>query len=109
MNIMLSQNGAGIIDWAFTTLGDPCADVAGTYMITKLLAAASGGHNAFERLLFNIFTPTFANIYLTEYLKLSCRSREEIFRRIPIRAATYVDLGLPEQANKKLYEIAKKI
>lgn len=55
------------------------------------------------------FTPTFADIYLKKYLKLSGRSREEIFRWIPIRAATYVDLGLPEQTNKKLYEIAKKI
>lgn len=109
MNILLSKSGVGIIDWAFTTLGDPCADVAGTYMITKLLAAASGGHNAFERFLFNIFTPTFANIYLKQYLNLSGRSREEIFRWIPVRAATYIDLGLPEQTNKRLYEIAKKI
>lgn len=109
MNIMLSQSGVGIIDWAFTTLGDPCADVAGTYMITKLLAATSGGHNAFESFLFNLFTPTFANIYLKEYLKISGRSREEILKWIPIRAATYVDLGLPEQTNQKLYEIAKTI
>lgn len=108
MNIIFSESSVGVIDWAFTTLGDPCADVAGTYMITKLLAAVSGGHNAFERFLFNTFTPIFANIYLKEYLKLSGRRREEIVRWIPIRAATYVDLGLPERANKKLYKLAKK-
>ncbi len=108
MNIMFSDSGVGIIDWAFTTLGDPCADVAGTYMITKLLAAASGGHNSFERFLFNLFTPIFANIYLKEYLRLSGRTKDEILKWIPVRAATYVDLGLPEQANQKLYQIAKK-
>lgn len=109
MNIMFSEGTVGIIDWAFTTLGDPVADVAGTYMISKLLAAASGGHNAFERFLFNLFTPIFANIYLKEYLKLSGRSREEVLKWIPIRAATYVDLGLPEKANNKLYKMAKEL
>lgn len=109
MNILFSDGGVGIIDWAFTTLGDPLADVAGSYMITKILAAASGGHNAFERFLFNLFTPLFANAYLKEYLKLSEQSRQEVLKWIPIRAATYVDLGLPDTANKKLYKIAKKI
>ncbi len=108
MNILLPGDGVGIIDWAFATLGDPCADVAGTYMITKLLASASGGHNAYERFLFDLFVPLFANAYLKEYLKRSGRTRKEILQWIPVRAATYVDLGLPERIDRKLYQLAGK-
>lgn len=108
MNVICSGNSADIIDWAFSTLGDPCADVAGTYMITKLLATVSGGRSAFECLLFDTFTPFFANIYLKEYLRLSGRTRKEVIRWVPVRAVTYVDLGLPDEVNKKLYKIAKK-
>ncbi len=106
MNILVQELSYVVIDWAFSSIGDPRGDVAGTYMITKLLSTASAAHSAWERWLYNRFTPLFAETYLKEYLRLSGYSRKEILQWIPIRAATYLDLGLPESENKKLRFLA---
>lgn len=106
MNILYQGKQPVVIDWAYSSCGDPRGDVAGTYMITKLLATASAAHNRFERFLYNTFTPVFAEIYLKEYLKLSGYIKAEILQWVPIRAATYLDLGLPVQNNHKLRNMA---
>ncbi len=108
MNILLREESPVVIDWAFASVGDPRADVAGTYMITKLLSTASAARHVWERWLYNLFTPLFAERYLRAYLRLSGFTRQEILRWVPIRAATYLDLGLPEKANRKLRRIAAK-
>ena len=82
--------------------------VAGTYLITKMMATTAAAHSAFERFMYNLFTPLFADIYLKEYLKLSGYSKKEIKLWIPIRAATYLDFDIPQSANKKLHKIVKK-
>lgn len=109
MNILLRDGFPVIIDWAFSNCGDPCGDVAGTYLITRLLAVNAAAHNGFERFLFRSFTPMFAEIYLREYCRISGKQRKEILKWLPIRAATYADLGLPPKINERLYQIAKKL
>lgn len=105
MNILFHGHRPVVIDWAFAARGDPCADAAGTYLITRLLACASAAHNPWEQLLYQAFTPIFAEVYLREYLHLTDKTRQEILQWTAIRAATYLDLGLPDTANQKLREL----
>ncbi len=108
MNILYQGEKPVVIDWAFACVGDPCPDVAGTYLITKMLATTAAASSAFDRLMYNMFTPLFADIYLKEYLKLSGYSRKDIETWIPIRAATYLDFDIPQKTNKKLHKIVKR-
>ena len=108
MNILYQGDTPVVIDWAFAYGGDPRSDVAGTYMITKIMATMAGARSRMDRFMFKVFTPVFAEIYLREYRKLSGYSRREIIEWIPIRAATYLDLRVPEKANRKLYRLARK-
>jgi hypothetical protein len=50
----------------------------------------------------------FADVYLKEYIRISNSSMNDIKKWIPIRAATYLDFGLPEKANKQLLNIINK-
>ena len=108
MNILYQGETPTVIDWAFAYSGDPRGDVAGTYMITKIMAVDAGAHSRMDQLMFRTFAPVFAEIYLRRYLKLSGYSKREVMWWVPIRAATYLDHDLPEKENRKLYKTAKK-
>lgn len=108
MNILYQGDKPVVIDWAFACAGDPRGDVAGTYLITKIMATTAAARSPFDQFMYNMFTPLFADLYLKEYLRLSGYSKKEIQKWIPVRAATYLDFDIPEKANKKLYKLAKK-
>ena len=108
MNILYQGEKPVVIDWAFTCSGDPRGDVAGTYLITKIMAVKAAAKGPVEKFMYNTFTPLFAEIYLHTYIKLSGYSKQEIKQWIPIRAATYLDYVASEAANRKLYRIVKR-
>lgn len=108
LNILYQGNRPAIIDWGFAYTGDPRGDVAGTYMITKLMATKVAAKTRVEHFMFRVFTPVFAELYLKEYRRLSGYSRREILAWLPVRAATYLDHDLPERQNDKLHRLARK-
>ena len=108
MNILYQGDKPVVIDWAFTCGGDPRGDVAGTYLITKIMATTAAAHSPIEQFMYGLFTPLFAKLYLKEYLRLSGYSKKDIKRWVPIRAATYLDFDIPEKANKRLHKTLKK-
>ena len=107
-NILVDQGRYLVIDWVLATQGDACADVAGTYLIMCLMASEIAEESALLKYTVARVCRKFADVYLNRYMKLSGRSREDIIRWIPIRAASYIDRDLPASVNRKLCQIVKK-
>ncbi|HOO27206.1 MAG TPA: aminoglycoside phosphotransferase family protein [Lachnospiraceae bacterium] len=103
LNLLFESDDIYIIDWVGALSGNPLADVAGSYMIIKLMGTETKKPAGFLKNIYSrIGINSFANTYLKEYLTVSNYSRKELYEWIPIRAATYLDFGLPDHVNKKL-------
>lgn len=87
-NILYDDNEAFVIDWLGATRGNPFADAAGSYLIMKITGAG-----------------LFADAYIKEYISISNAHMCEIDKWIPIRAATYLDFGLPNEINNELKKL----
>ena len=106
LNLLYDNNKIYIIDWVGALRGNPFADVAGSYIIIKIMGLETEKNLSFFRgMVSSILISKFAKTYLKEYVKISSCSIRDIMNWIPVRAATYLDFGLPEKANKKLLQI----
>lgn len=108
INVLVDGDGCSVIDWILTSKGNPEADVAGTYLISRAYSANVGGKNPFMRLAGAVGGRIFSSVYLREYIKISKMKKENIMRWLPLRAATYIDVGLPEKVNESFIKIIKK-
>ena len=107
INILVDENRYFVIDWVLAAQGNPEADVAGTYLITRMYSSNVNEKNFFKKIVGALGGKLIANIYLKEYISITGSDKKSILRWIPIRAATYIDVGLPvhlEQAFKRIVE-----
>ena len=106
-NIVLTDDGAVIIDWATASQGNPIADVARTSLLLGL-GELPQGTPAGIRLLIGIGRGLFRQIYLRRYFQLLPDSRE-VYQawQLPIVAARSGD-GI-EQERVNLLRLMKAI
>ena len=104
MNLLFHKEQLYIIDWLGALRGNPLADVAGSYLIMQVMGVdAIGTNHSFLRTRIQTWAiHRFAAYYLQTYLSITHTDKKDIDEWIAIRAATYLDVGLSNQANQKL-------
>jgi aminoglycoside phosphotransferase (APT) family kinase protein len=92
-NILMTTNGAVIIDWIDATRGNPLADVARSTMITMGVAAN-------DPISSNPFAKTFVRLfhaaYIRHYFRICPGGEREYRRWLPIVAAARLSENIPE-------------
>lgn len=85
-NIMIQGKEPVIIDWMTACVGNPCADVARTYIILTYGELPNAGY--FVRKLVTLFQRHVCKIYYREYIKKSKLKKKEIEKwMLPVAAA----------------------
>ena len=97
-----------VIDWILAAQGNPEADVAGTYLITSVYSLVGGGKNILKNLASAVGGKMIAKAYLKNYIAITNMDKQKILRWIPVRAATYIDVGLPERLDRIFQKILEK-
>lgn len=108
INILVDNNKCFVIDWVLATRGCAEADVAGTYLITSTYSSHTKEKNPFKSIISSIGGKLIAKAYLSEYISITKTNKQKIKQWIPIRAATYVDVGLSEALNESFLKIVNK-
>lgn len=108
INILIDDEKYSVIDWVLASRGPAEADVAGTYLITSIYSSHIKGKNLFESIAASIGGKLIAQAYLKEYIAITRMDKKKILKWIPIRAATYVDVGLSDKLNRKFIRIVDK-
>jgi uncharacterized protein (TIGR02172 family) len=90
-NIMISKNGAVILDWMMAGSGAPAADVARTTLLL-LIPQLPEGSPWLKKMVYHKIRQTINRFYLEEYCRLSKVIPADIIRwTIPIAAASLID------------------
>lgn len=106
INLLYEKDEWYIIDWLGALRGDPHADVAGSYLIMSIMGEeAMPDKTLIGKKLQSYLLTKFTRQYLDEYRRLTGTKLEDILYWLPIRAATYLDVGLSDAANKKLLKV----
>ena len=108
INILVDGKRFFVIDWVLAAQGNPEADVAGTYLITRTYSSKIIGQNFFKNFVSAVGGKLIAEIYLKKYISITGMKRQSILRWIPLRAATYIDVGLPAHLERIFQEILEK-
>jgi thiamine kinase-like enzyme len=103
-NVLFLKGNPVIIDWMSCVCGDPAADVAGSWLIMNTITVSKQYGKLARKMAISI-KKRFNSIYLKTYLKISPMTEADIKKWLPIRAATYLDVGLHEDCNKAFYGI----
>lgn len=105
-NIIMQKDKSIVIDWMTACVGDPCADVARTYL---LLQYGELQHvNWIIRKLAHAFEKYIGKIYIEEYKK--CKGISDLeFKQwiLPVAAARLIE-WVSDNEKKKLIELIKK-
>ena len=104
-NLLFDNDKIFIIDWMGATRGNPLLDVAGSCLIIKLMATELTKMSFIKKKITSIFIKRFVDVYIKEYIKNSNLSMSEINKWIPVKAVTYLDVGLPKNVNDRLLEL----
>jgi tRNA A-37 threonylcarbamoyl transferase component Bud32 len=103
-NILITTRGPIVIDWMSVTRGHPLADVAGTYLLFRVVEMPSTlGRLTRESL--EVLRRVFLFLYLRRYFKQSPHRREEMDVWVPPLAAAYLGQGLTSQEEDRLISI----
>ncbi len=106
-NIMGSDNNYYILDWMTATIGSPSADVSRTIMLLKD-AVLPDSMPTVVKAIINKMRNKMTRIYISEYMKLSNISFEEVNKwRIVILAARLQEWVPPSEKKAILGEITK--
>lgn len=85
-NILCSQNKDYVIDWADCCSGDPCADVCRT-LLTLSTADIPESLSRVKKIAVMCIRKNFSSIYIREYLRLSNKTKEQIYKWwVPVAA-----------------------
>lgn len=87
-NVLLTDQGAVIIDWMTASAGIPWADVARTSMLISIGAKSAGKQ---VRPIIRFFIRLYHQIYLNRYMSLTIDSNNEFAKWVPIIAAARLD------------------
>jgi uncharacterized protein (TIGR02172 family) len=101
-NVLISREGATVIDWIDSSRGNPLADVARTTIILRGAAVTSA--NRFLRFLIK----TAHAMYLQEYFRLRPNGEDEYRRWLPIVAAARLSENIPELKEWLVRQAEKK-
>ena len=91
-NILLTKQGATIIDWIDASLGNPLADLARTTIIFQGAVATSQIPKMWQKMAMRLFH----SLYLRHYFALRPGSEGEYWRWLPLVAAARLSEGIPE-------------
>lgn len=91
-NILVTDEGAVIIDWGDASLGNPLADAARTSIILLGAAATDQIPNPLHKFIFRLFH----RVYLRHYFALHLEMMPEYARWLPIVAAARLSESIPE-------------
>lgn len=108
INILVGKDSYFVIDWVLAAQGNPEADVAGTYLIISVYGSNIKEKNFFKRLVSALGGKLIAKTYLKEYIAITNIDKQKILRWLPIRAATYIDVGLPMHLDQIFHKIIEK-
>ncbi|MDR1795685.1 MAG: phosphotransferase [Erysipelotrichaceae bacterium] len=106
-NLLFQDKTPWIIDWTAATSGHPLADVAGTYLITKS-AYLHHKLSFLNRFLTKQVLKTLTNAYLHSYFKLSGFTYKQMKAWLPVKAAIYLEVGLPKNCESYFHSIIEK-
>lgn len=105
-NILITNEGAEVIDWMTAMKGNPLADVARTSVILKYGDIPEKSY--IVRKMINFARNKFYSEYINHYLKISGASLEQIQKwEMPIAAARLIE-WLPENEKQNLIEFINK-
>jgi len=86
-NVLISEGNAKVIDWMTAGAGNPCADVCRTGIILKSNILPPGT-STMESILIGRFRQIFYRSYITQYLKVTSVTMEEVERwLLPVSTA----------------------
>jgi thiamine kinase len=102
-NILLTSDGAVVIDWIDASLGNPLADVARTTIIALGAAASSQIPNS----AFKIIVRVFHLLYLHNYFQMRPGGEEEYRHWLPVVAAARLSENIPELEHWLLHQTEK--
>ncbi len=108
MNVLTEKENYAVIDCVLASRGNAEADVAGTYLITRVYSQYNEGKNFFSRFLSALGGILCAEIYLKEYLSITHMDKHKILPWIPIKAATYIDVGLSAHLEQVFRRVIEK-
>ena len=108
MNVLADNSRYSVIDWVLAARGNAAADVAGTYLITREYSRHIEGGNFFKRFISAVGGAICARVYLKKYISITKMDKKTIFKWIPVKAATYVDVGLPIHLERIFQRIIEK-
>ena len=103
-NILMTRRGPIVIDWMSVTRGHPLADVAGTYLLFRVVEDPSE-LGKLTRGFFDVLRRVFLSLYLRRYFKSSPHRREQLDDWAPLMAAAYLGQGLTSQEEDRLISI----
>jgi uncharacterized protein (TIGR02172 family) len=87
-NVLLTNQGAVIIDWMTASAGAPWADVARTSMLLTIGAKNAGKQ---VRPIIRFFIRLYHQVYLKRYTSLSADTNNELAKWVPVIAAARLD------------------
>ena len=82
INIMVNNGEYFVIDWILASIGPAEADVAGTYLITKLYSSTTTSGNIFKRFISSIGGKIIAKTYLKEYISITGANKKQILKEL---------------------------
>jgi aminoglycoside phosphotransferase (APT) family kinase protein len=87
-NVLLTEQGAVIIDWMTASAGNPWGDVARTGMLLSI-----GAKNAGKQVspILRAFIRLYRQVYLKRYMSLVADSNHEFAKWLPVIAAARLD------------------
>jgi len=103
-NILMSGRGPIVIDWMSVTRGPPLADVAGTYLLFRVIEVPPTV-GKLSRGLIEVLRRVFLSMYLRRYFESSPHRREQLDGWVPVMAAAYLGQGLTSREEDKLISI----
>jgi uncharacterized protein (TIGR02172 family) len=90
-NVLLTSNGACVIDWIDATRGNPLADVARTSIVLKGM-----GENQVPNLFLKWYVHLYRAIYLRHYFRLRPQGFQEYLAWLPVVAGARLSENIPE-------------
>jgi len=103
-NILMTRRGPIVIDWMSVTRGHPLADVAGTFLLFRVVEIPST-LGKLSRGFLEVLRKAFLSLYLRRYFASSPHRREQLDDWVPPMAAAYLGQGLTSQEEDRLITI----
>ena len=93
--MLISKQGAVIIDWIDASRGHPLADVARTWVLVRF--SGSNQTNVLKRLAMRWIQGWFIKIYLSSYFRLAPGDQTQLAAWTPVIAAARLNENIKEE------------